>query len=98
VYSSGCAGFQKLIGSGQMKPGYACDNDAGIYFEDNEVRRVVSTHPKAKAYHVSVVNGRVVEKVLEPESIAKSPDSETCSRIEQPLNRTEKPKMDFRAV
>ena len=34
--------YQKLIGSGQMKPGYACDNDAGIYFEDNEVKRVVS--------------------------------------------------------
>jgi len=29
--------YQKLIGSGEMKPGYACDNDAGIYFEDNEV-------------------------------------------------------------
>ena len=34
--------YQKLIGSGQMKPGYACDNDAGIYFEDNEVKRVVA--------------------------------------------------------
>lgn len=62
--------YQKLIGSGQMKPGYACDNDAGIYFEDNEVRRVVSTRPEAKVYHVSVVDGKVVEKVLEPEPIA----------------------------
>src|SRR5438045_4236533 len=24
--------YHKLIGSGEMKPGYACDNDAGIYF------------------------------------------------------------------
>jgi peptidase E len=61
--------YQKLIGSGQMKPGYACDNDAGIYFEDNEVRRVVSTRPEAKVYYVSVVEGKVVEKVLEPEPI-----------------------------
>jgi dipeptidase E len=53
-----------------MKPGYACDNDAGIYFEDNEVKRVVSTRAGAKAYYVSVVNGQVVEKVLEPDSIA----------------------------
>jgi hypothetical protein len=30
--------YQKLIGSGEMKPGYACDNDAGIFFEDNVVR------------------------------------------------------------
>jgi dipeptidase E len=53
---------------------YACDSDAGIYFEDNEGCRVVSTRPEAKVYYVSVVGGKVVEKVLEPESIAKSPD------------------------
>jgi peptidase E len=61
--------YQKLIGSGAMKPGYACDNDAGLYFEDNEVKRVVSTRAEAKVYYVSVVSGRVVEKVLEPERI-----------------------------
>jgi hypothetical protein len=52
-----------------MKPGYACDNDAGIYFEDNEVKRVVHTRAEAKAYYVSVVDGKVVEKVMEPEMI-----------------------------
>jgi dipeptidase E len=62
--------YHKLIGSGQMKPGYACDNDAGIYFEDNDVKRVVSARPGAKVYYVSVVNGQVVEKTLEPESIS----------------------------
>jgi len=61
--------YQKLIGSGQMKPGYACDNNAGIYFEDNEVKRVVHTRPEAKVYYVSVVDGKVVEKVMEPEMI-----------------------------
>ena len=62
--------YQKLIGSGEMKPGYACDNDAGIYFEDNEVKRVVATRADAKVYYVSVVNGKVVEKVMEPERIS----------------------------
>jgi dipeptidase E len=62
--------YHELIGSGQMKPGYACDNDAGIYFEDNEVKRVVSARPEAKVYYVSVVGGQVVEKTLEPESIS----------------------------
>ena len=62
--------YQKLIGSGEMKPGYACDNDAGIYFEDNEVKRVVATRADAKCYFVSVVDGKVVERVLEPERIA----------------------------
>ncbi|MFO0095900.1 MAG: Type 1 glutamine amidotransferase-like domain-containing protein [Gemmatimonadaceae bacterium] len=61
--------YQKLIGSGEMQPGYACDNDAGIYFEDTAVKRVVSTRAGAKCYYVSVANGKVSERVLEPEMI-----------------------------
>ncbi len=61
--------YHKLIGSGEMKPGYACDNDAGIYFEENEVKRVVATRAEAKVYYVSVVNGQVTERVLTPEAI-----------------------------
>lgn len=61
--------YQKLIASSQMKPGYACDNDAGIYFEDNTVRRVVATRAGAKVYYVSMVNGRIHERVMEPEMI-----------------------------
>ena len=62
--------YQKMISSGQMKPGYACDNDAGIYFEDNDVKRVVATRAGAKVYYVSVEGGKVVEKVMEPELIS----------------------------
>ncbi len=61
--------YHKLIASGEMKPGYACDNDAGIYFEDNEVKRVVHTRADAKVYYVSLIGGHVVEKPLPPELI-----------------------------
>jgi dipeptidase E len=61
--------YHKLIGSGQLKPGYACDNEAGIYFEGTEVRRIVASKDGAKVYHVSVVDGQVVERVLEPERL-----------------------------
>jgi dipeptidase E len=61
--------YQKLIASGAMKPGYACDNDAGIYFEDNTVKRVVAARDDAKCYYVSAVNGQAVEKALDPERI-----------------------------
>jgi peptidase E len=61
--------YQRLIGSGDMKPGYACDNDAGIYFEETAVKRVVSTRKEAKVYYVSVVNGKVSERTLEPDAI-----------------------------
>jgi peptidase E len=61
--------YHRLIASGELKPGYACDNDAGIYFEDNRVARVVATRPDAKVYRVALSGGRVVEEVLEPEPI-----------------------------
>lgn len=61
--------YHSLIGSGQMKPGYACDNDAGIYFEDNTVKRVVATRADADVFHVSLVDGKVVEKTLPAERI-----------------------------
>lgn len=62
--------YQKLIASGQMKPGYACDNDAGIYFEDNTVKRVVHTRAEAKVYYVSVDARQVVERELPAELIS----------------------------
>jgi peptidase E len=62
--------YQKLIASGQMKPGYACDNDAGIYFEGANVKRVVSLRPEARVYYVNVMDGRAVERRLPAESIA----------------------------
>jgi peptidase E len=62
--------YHKLIGSGQMKPGWACDNDAGIYFEDNEVKRAVATRVGAKVYYVSLEGGKVVERPREPDLIS----------------------------
>jgi dipeptidase E len=62
--------YMKLIASGQMKPGYACYNNAGIYFEDNTVKRVVASKPDAKVFYVSVANGNAVEKELPAELIS----------------------------
>lgn len=62
--------YHKLIGSGQMQPGYACDNDAGLYFVDNQIKRIVSARADAKCYHVTSENGKVVEQVLQPDMIS----------------------------
>ena len=67
-----------------MKPGYACDNNAGIYFEDNEVKRVVHTRAEAKVYYVSVVDGKVVEKVMEPEMTRGRALDQRVSRGQSP--------------
>lgn len=61
--------YHRLILSGALKPGYACDNDAGIYFVDNEVRRVVKTRDEASVYYVDVEGGEVIETELPAEMI-----------------------------
>lgn len=57
--------YHQLIGSGRMKAGYACDNDAGILFEGTDVARVVATRAGATAYHVSATDGQVSERALD---------------------------------
>ena len=62
--------YHRLIRDGVLKPGYACDNDAGIFFVDNEVRRVVKTREDAHVYYVHMEGGSVVEDRLDGEMIA----------------------------
>ncbi len=61
--------YHRLIRSGELKPGYACDNDAGIYFVDNEVSRVVKTRKEASVYYVALEGGQVIETELPAEMI-----------------------------
>lgn len=61
--------YHRMIASGELKPGYACDNDAGIHFVDNDVRRVLKTRDEARVYHVGLDGGQVVERELPAEMI-----------------------------
>ena len=61
--------YHKLIGDGTLKPGYAIDNNAAIYFEGTEVKKVVATRESANAYYVEKVNGEVRERVMKPDII-----------------------------
>lgn len=61
--------YHRLIRSGELLPGYACDNNAGIYFVDNEVRHVVKTREEASVYYVGLEGGEVVERELPAEMI-----------------------------
>lgn len=57
--------YWSKIKSGEYKSGFACDNKAGIYFENEEVKQVVSLNKSSNAYSVSLVGGEVKETVLE---------------------------------
>jgi len=59
--------FLEKIKSGHFLPGYACDDQAGIYFEDNELCQVVTLHEYENAYYVCQKAGAVKEKKLAKE-------------------------------
>ena len=56
--------YHRLIRSGVLTPGYACDNDAGIHFIDNQVHQVIKTREDASVYYVDLKDGDVVETEL----------------------------------
>lgn len=57
--------YHAKIKSGEYKPGYACDDKAGIYFENESVKQVVSLDQKSNAYFVTTAGGEIKETVLE---------------------------------
>lgn len=63
--------YHSKIKSGEFKPGYACDDRAGIYFENEAVKQVVSLDEKSNAYYVSRKDGDAIERVL-PKQVLKS--------------------------
>lgn len=56
--------YHQNIKEGVLKPGYAVDNNAAIYFEDSEVKKVLALDENSNAYFVCLKNGEVVEEKL----------------------------------
>lgn len=57
--------YHSYIREKSFKPGYACDDGAAIYFEDDTVKQVVSLREEANAYYVFEEHGEVKEKRLD---------------------------------
>ena len=62
--------YHQYIKDGVLKPGYAVDNNAAIYFEDNVVMKVVALDDNSNAYFVSMNKSEVVEERL-PKEVLK---------------------------
>lgn len=58
--------YQQMILAGQIKPGYGLDENAGLYFENETIAKVLAGDAKSKVYKVSVEGGNIAEQVLEP--------------------------------
>lgn len=56
--------YWSKIKSGEFKPGYACDDKAGIYFENKEVKQAVALDEKSNSYFVTLTDGEIQETAL----------------------------------
>jgi dipeptidase E len=48
-----------------MRPGFAADDGAALHFRGEELQRVVTSRPHAKAYRVEPIDDEVLETPLE---------------------------------
>jgi peptidase E len=62
--------FHRMLTSGEIKPGYGCDNWTALLFEDDRLARVVASRPGKNVYRVRVSEGRVVETPLAVELLS----------------------------
>jgi len=63
--------FHEMVLAGDLKDGIACDEGVGVLFEDDKITRIVSSLPKAKAYAVKRLDGKIEASVLETEFLSK---------------------------
>jgi peptidase E len=56
--------YQALIANGQLPPGYACDDAAGLLFEGRRLARVIAMAEGAQVYRVSRRGGAAIERVV----------------------------------
>ncbi|MDZ4716088.1 MAG: peptidase E [Cytophagales bacterium] len=61
--------YHDLISKGELSPGYACDNQSGLYFENEQMIQCVASNPANKSYYVDLVDGKIVERELKAELI-----------------------------
>ncbi|MBD8498775.1 Type 1 glutamine amidotransferase-like domain-containing protein [Paenibacillus arenosi] len=59
--------YQQLILTGQLGGGRAADDGVALHYRGDELYRVVSSRPAARAYEVDVRDGQIVEMEIVPD-------------------------------
>lgn len=62
--------YHDLIKRGELFPGYACDDKACLYFENEKVVAAVASSAKSKNYFVDLVDGKITERELDTKLIS----------------------------
>lgn len=64
--------YHRLIGSGEMKDGYAADDGVGLHFVDGALHQIISSRPEARAWRVEHSGDGVTETMLMPTYLGPS--------------------------
>ncbi len=56
--------YRKLVAGNKITDGVAADDGAALHYVDGKLMRAVASRPQAKAYRVTRVGRRAIEKVL----------------------------------
>jgi dipeptidase E len=64
--------YHRFVGDG-MRPGYAADDGAALHFVGEQLHRVVSSRPHARAYRVEPVEDEVTEAELDVAFLGAQP-------------------------
>ncbi len=59
--------YLNAVATGALSPGYACYNDAGIYFEGAKPKRFLSAREGANLYYVTAKDGKAIETQIPTE-------------------------------
>ena len=59
--------FHDAVARGMLPDGYGADDGVGLLYEDQELVRIVSSRPAARAYRVRREHGAAVRTTIEPE-------------------------------
>jgi peptidase E len=57
--------YRRMIASGEIAPGVACDDGAAMHFVGDQLPRPIAARPAAFAYSLERVDGEAVETALE---------------------------------
>ncbi len=57
--------YQRLVGSGAMRAGIACDDGVALHYKDEALHAIVSSRPPARAYRVEQAGGAPKETPLD---------------------------------
>ncbi len=59
--------YHALLRAKEIEPGIACDDGAALHFVGDQLHRIVSSRPAARAYRLTVAGDSVEETVLIPD-------------------------------